>query len=64
MSEEEETYPTPWEFDFCEHPTPHYSIARIYAADSTKICSTNGPNCKALAEIIVNAVNNQNSSQS
>jgi len=49
--------PPPWTFDAFKHRLPKYRSATIYAADSTRICVTTGEHAEALAELIVNSVN-------
>lgn len=51
-------FPAPWSFDTSLQETPpNRKCATIYAADSTRICTTRGEDAGELARMIVEAVN-------
>lgn len=52
-------FPLPWERDVTAQEVPPERLtATIYAADSARICETNGEHAADLARMIVDAVNN------
>lgn len=59
MSDVDEEYPTPWEIDYRPHAVPKYSVAAVYAADSTPVFRKMGIHAEALAQKVVDAVNAQ-----